>query len=149
MANDPHVTISNVGSSSNITLSGNHAPIERALTPQMYADTEFAVNVRQKIIVVTEDKAYLCLQRHVERMGRKQEWIAPAGLALSLLATLVAATFQNFFLPAATWQALFILAFFGSLVWLARAAWAAFQCPSMRDVISELKEESRKTTQTP
>lgn len=135
-----------------VSLSTNdtHTSMLHALAPEWTAHTEVSVNVRQHLIIVTADKAHLCLQRNIHRMGQSRDWWTPAGIALSMTLALVTATFNNFILPAATWQALSVLILVLSLIWLVYALWHRPRCPTIEEVVQELREETKKnSTQIP
>lgn len=116
------------------------------LAPEWTTRSEVSINVRQRLIVVTEDKAHLCLQRNLDQMGRSRDWWTPAGIAISLLVTLVTTSFHDFVFPAATWQAISVIVLVGSLVWLVYTLSHRPKCPTIADVVQELQEESKKTT---
>ena len=80
----------------------------------------------QRLIVTTEDKISNCLSKHSKRLEKKNAWIAPCTLLFTIVVTFATTTFKDFLLGAATWEAAFILAGVGVLIWLAidlRAAW--------------------------
>jgi len=78
-------------------------------------------NVRQELVFTTVDKLKLCLMEHRHHLASRWEWVGPLGLLVSLVTTLVAATFQSVGLEPATWKALYIFAS------LAAAAWTVYQ----------------------
>ena len=99
--------------------------LTKAITAQLVAHQ----NVRQELVITTVDKLKLCLIEHKQHLRARREWLAPAGLLISLLTTLVAATFHDALgLPMATWTAIYILAAAGSgiatmvLLWRALAS---------------------------
>jgi len=71
-------------------------------------------NVRQELVVTTVDKLKICLMEHRHDLVAGREWIGMVGLTLSLAGTLVAATFNEKWLPAATWEALYLLCAIGA-----------------------------------
>jgi len=99
------------------------------------------VNVEQVFIVTTEDKVRICLNRHLDRVERRRDWIAPLGVLITLVVTLVTTTFRDLWLSKDAWQALFIFAAFGAAVWLMRALVALYTeaKTSMDSVILEMK----------
>lgn len=74
-------------------------------------------NLQQEIVFTTVDKLKICLMEGKANLQDGKEWIGAAGLAVSLITTLVAAEFRDAGLKAPTWQALYILASLASLVW--------------------------------
>lgn len=75
----------------------------------MMADLTVHQNVRQELVVTTVDKLKICLMENREQLTAGREWMGMVGLTLSLVATLIAATFKDKWLPAATWEALYLL----------------------------------------
>jgi hypothetical protein len=116
--------------------------IIHVVTPQMMQDEDIHVNVHQQLIITTEDKVLLCLQKHLESMNRRQAWVAPAGILVSLALTLLTANFKNAGLPANTWQALFVLSLVVCLGWLARSLLYLRSTSSIESVLRELKQGS-------
>ena len=56
-----------------------------------------SVNIESHLIVVSEDKARLCLREHLKRLERRKQWLLPVGLLVSLMATLVSSDFRSAF----------------------------------------------------
>ena len=80
--------------------------------------SEFS-NVDQELIHVTKDKLKLCLIEHVDRVERTNEWVAPASLLITIVATLTAATFHTALdLSAEVWTAIFVVGALGCACWL-------------------------------
>ena len=79
-------------------------------------------NVGQEFVVITIDKVKLCLREHKEVLESRIEWVAPLGVFLALLASLVAADFKDFFgLKKGDWRSLFVVGTIASLIWLFRS----------------------------
>lgn len=121
----------------------------RALTNDLVTRTELSINIRQRIVAVNEEKIELCLHRHLDRMGRRQEWITPAGIALTLLLTLLTTTFHDtLFVSAALWQAICIVSLFLTCAWLIKTLRTIPHASSIADVVRELREESQRNTES-
>lgn len=88
------------------------------------------------------DKLRLCLTQRLEAMERRREWIAPAGILVTLILTLASTSFRDFILPKDTWGAIFILASVACLAWLGHSLWRLRGCPSVEDVVAEIKRGS-------
>ncbi|WP_126146819.1 hypothetical protein [Synechococcus elongatus] len=99
-------------------------------------------NLDQEIIQITEDKLRLVLNTHIEQLKERQGWIAPLGLFLAILTTLVTSTFRDFGLKAATWEAIFWIVGIFSFLWLLKAARQALQVPTIDDVVEKIKNKS-------
>jgi len=115
-------------------------PLDRELlVKQFISIDQIHVNVTQAVIVTTEDKVELCLNRHMKQLESRQAWVAPFGILLALGTTLLTSSFKDFILPAQAWHALFILAGIGSLVWLVASVLRARGAVGVSDVINDLK----------
>lgn len=101
------------------------------------------INVSQEVIITTEDKVRLCLSEHLKRMEKKRGWIAPLGILMAIVLTLVTTTFKEFGLSAATWQAIFIVGAVLSGVWLVWSIREAQRSQKIEDIVAELKKDSR------
>jgi hypothetical protein len=76
-------------------------------------------NVRQEIIILTADKARLCLRDTLQRMEHRKAWIAPAGILATLLVVFPTTTFQDFLnLSKDFWKAFLSIAALAAFAWL-------------------------------
>ncbi len=81
--------------------------------------SETHINVDQKLICITEDKARLCFHHYLGRVQARQGWVAPAGILIAVTLALVTADFKNALgLSGETWKAAFVLVALLSLAWL-------------------------------
>lgn len=82
-----------------------------AITVKQNTDTTY--------VVLLEDRARLILIEYKDLLQQKVSWVAPAGIALSVLLTMVSADFnETFGIPASMWQGFFLFALLASLIWL-------------------------------
>jgi hypothetical protein len=115
-------------------------PIERELLVKQFISVDQVhFNVSQAVIVTTEDKVELCLNRYVGQLEKRNAWIAPLGILITVGLTLTTTSFKDFLLPAQTWSALFSIAGLGSLVWLGVSLRAARKTIGVKEVIKEIK----------
>ena len=94
----------------------------------------------QEIIVITADKARLCLRDAVDNMERSRAWHTPAGIPATIVAIFPVSSFQDFLgVPKDTWRALFFAAalFFGG--WLLRSVLKVRKSPSVEDIVNRLR----------
>ena len=98
------------------------------------------INTRQEVIVITMDRAELCLMRYMSKLEQRRGWIAPLGLLIPVMAALLTSDFRaSYGLDAATWHALFILVAVVAAGWLLLAGWRAFRSPvTIADLLAEL-----------
>jgi hypothetical protein len=87
------------------------------------ADSKFVdqvrSNVKTDLVEITADKLENILLKHVKSLGAKWAWVTPLSLFLTALGVVLTATFTDKFgMPAAVWQALFLLLTAGAGVWL-------------------------------
>ena len=115
---------------------------EISITPVV---TDIHMNIDQELIVVTDDKLHLCLLRSIKKMEKRKGWIAPFGILITIIVTLVTSSFNDFILGTGTWQAVFILSAIISFLWLIYSIWEARVSIKIEDVVDELKALSKKT----
>lgn len=101
---------------------------------------EVHMNVSQNVIVITEDKLRLHLSSGVKRMERKNVWIAPLGIFLAIMLPFLTADFKDFFLKAATWQAVFVIAAVLSFIWFLLAIFQRIKSETIDDLIEKIKK---------
>lgn len=98
-------------------------------------------NIKQRIIVTTEDKIELCLMRYRSAFESKARWIGPFSAACSFLLALATARFEpKYGVDAPVWQAIFIILFLFFLGWTAKWVVSAFRSSNLNEIISELKK---------
>jgi hypothetical protein len=118
-------------------------------TDQIIQTSNVHFNIRQELIVTTEDKIQLCLRDKLQRIEQSKAWLTPFGIFLTLLLTFVTTTFRDFLFPKEVWQAVFVVLTLISFVWLV-ASWVnRTRAPKLEDVVEEIKKGAvaRPTTQ--
>lgn len=76
-------------------------------------------NVKQEIIITTEDKIKLVLINTREILKAQRDWWTPAGLLISFIATLSTSDFKDALsVPEEFWYAIFVLLTIASAIWL-------------------------------
>lgn len=101
------------------------------------------IKLSEEVIITTEDKVRLCLGEHLKRIEKKKGWIAPLGILMTIILTLVTASFRDALFEAVAWKYFFIFAGVASFVWLGLAVKEAFHSEKLEDVVSELKKGSK------
>lgn len=99
-------------------------------------------NLAQDVVVTTEDKIRICLINYLSKMEKKSTWVAPASILLTIVITLLTSQFNNFYLNADTWTAIFTISAILSGLWLLRSLKNAFTSVKIDNVIDELKKGS-------
>lgn len=114
------------------------------IDPSKFVDQEIT-NTRTNVIQITEDKLHVILLKHASYLEIKNSWIAPLSVSISLLATLLTASFETFLgVDAAVWNAIFIVSLAVCLLWLARSLYARFSAGdkcTIEFLISRMKNE--------
>lgn len=104
-------------------------------------------NTDQEIIVVTEDKLWRCLRSHQDLLKAKNDWLAPAGIFCTLVATLFAADFTTFVVEASVWNAMYIMAALLSFGWLLISVKNAYSHRNEGDIEGIIKILKTETNQ--
>jgi hypothetical protein len=100
-------------------------------------------NVTQEIIVTTSDKARLCLIEARDRMERRNAWIAPAGILVTLIAVFPTTTFHDFLnLSKDYWRAMFSFATLGALAWLVYCLSRIQRSLTVTQIVDRLRTDS-------
>lgn len=104
--------------------------------------SKLLVNTKSDLIVITGDKLENILLKHLENISARKAWLMPLSLFITVLLANLTSTFTlKFGVPAATWEALYLLLSISSGFWfiyaLIRAIFAA-KC-NLSDLISYIK----------
>ena len=102
----------------------------------------------EQIIVLTEDKVKLRLLEHFNRLSNRENWKAPLGIVLTLVAALSTATFERSIIgiKPAVIEAIFWLSSVFTLLWLGKELKSFFaEKESIDDLIGVLKAETAKS----
>jgi len=117
-------------------------------------------NVGQEIVVTTEDKVWRILTNNLSRIERRNAWITPLGILVTLLVVFPTTSFQQFLFSAETWEAIFVTATGLSFLWFVRCIWqskgpAPFvdfakslwqgRGPTVDDVVNDIKKTAIAT----
>ena len=118
------------------------------IAAHLMKDSNVHLNVSQEVIITTEDKVRICLIEHLKKVEHKKGWIAPLGIFIAICTTLSTSTFNNIFLDAPTWRAIFLLVGVISFCWLVWSVIMAFKSEKVDDIVLELKKGSKKILET-
>jgi hypothetical protein len=100
-------------------------------------------DLNQQVIQITLDRLCLVLDRHVNKVTRSRDWIAPAGILVSILLTFASTTFRDNMLKADVWSAVFLLVGVGTLVWLIVTLVRRTKAESVDDLVARIKSTER------
>lgn len=104
-------------------------------------------NLKQDIIITTEDKLKLALIEHQKIIKVKLDWIPAVSIFLTVLTSLSAAEYRNFLsLTASVWHAFFLIVLIGSGIWsIITIIRAVYHWNSKEsDVLNVIKAQSKE-----
>lgn len=110
------------------------------LIPETVEVTNVHSNLSQEIIKITTDKLKLILKDYLHLMERKNEWIAPLGIVITLLVVLTTTSFKEAYFSADTWKAIFVITLLLSSGWLLKSFWYAIKSPSVEEIVERIKK---------
>jgi hypothetical protein len=97
-------------------------------------------NLKQEVIVITADKARLCLHAAINNTERSKAWQTPAGILVTILVVFPVSTFQDFLgVSKDTWKALFIFSALFFLVWFIRCLLKIRKSPTVEQIVNQLR----------
>ena len=115
---------------------------EETLQQKLYQTNTIHWNLEQVVIVTTEDKLRLCLRNTIDRLDTKRKWWTPLATVLTLVLALTTTEFKDqFTIPAATWQAIFLILTGGSIIWAVVAICKAIRVKiSIESIVSKFPQ---------
>jgi hypothetical protein len=112
------------------------------------SNPKMTYNIDQEIITITKDKLELCLLKNQKLIEKKHDWIAPLGLFLSLLTTLLVSDFnKDWIFTKTVWNAVFVITTAISFGWLLHAGAGAIKFRnrgSVEELIRNIRAESNQ-----
>jgi hypothetical protein len=102
-------------------------------------------NLSQEVLHVTKDKALLCLGEWQQKVKASDNWVAPAGMIVSLFLPLVSAEFKAAFgVAKEMWQALNLVGVMVSFVWLVSSLYRRWRnkLESPKEIVEKLMTQS-------
>lgn len=128
-------------------------PDERLVIDQQFAQKMIRrvdTNLDTDIFITTVDKAKLCLKDALQKMEDQKAWITPAGILITLLLVFTTCSFHDFlYLTKDFWHAFYVIVAVIMGIWIVRSLIRIKKCPTVDDVISELRADSEKLTKNP
>src|SRR3989442_265939 len=120
------------------------SPFTPPIADELVRQSKVYSNLGQEFIMTTEDKLRLCLRDHADCLASKERWVAPVSLFFTFLIVFATADFHEALgLSKATWQAVFVLCTFASVIWSLWTIVAALRTRrSIDDLIRALKQGS-------
>lgn len=106
-------------------------------------------NVKQEIIITTEDKIKLVLISTKESLTAQRDWWTPFGLLVSFIATLCTADFKDILgMTKEFWHAIFVILTIASTVWLLLAFYKLYKNwgqDNLDNIIEKIKLKNTST----
>lgn len=103
-------------------------------------------NITQDVVFITKDKLELVLIKAEKCLSQKKAWIAPLGLVVSCLLSILSADFKNFFFPSSVWYSIFIMTTFICFFWFCYTIYVTFRNKNkgnIEDIINKIIAESK------
>lgn len=115
-----------------------------AVGPHLIENARYHVNLEQEVIIITGDKLELCLRKHIGCVAARGQWITPASLFITFIATMSASTFHDALgMKANVWEAIFVILACASGIWLAISIVHIFRFrTSLEALVKEIKKIS-------
>ena len=115
---------------------------EEVLQQKFYQTSKIHWSLEPVFIITTEDKLKLCLYKSIDCLDAKRKWWTPSALFVTLVLALTTTEFkEQFSIPSATWQAVFLILAAASLIWAVAAIWKACRVRvSVESIVSEIKQ---------
>jgi len=98
-------------------------------------------DLSQEVITITVDKLSLILFQHAATIEDKKSWIAPTGILLTIILTLLTTTFKDFIWSQSTWNAIFIISLVLVFIWLVKTLVDIVRSPSIGDLVEKIKQQ--------
>jgi hypothetical protein len=115
-----------------------HAPSKTSR--QRLPVTAVHQNLSQEVLAITLDKLRLTLNEHAKTLGRTSDWVAPAGILVTIVLAFATATFRKWGgLEAGTWHTVFAMAGLGTAVWLVATLFSPVKAVTVDQLIEKLK----------
>jgi hypothetical protein len=105
------------------------------LNKEVLENSVVHTNVGQEFVVTTSDKIRLSLKEYQSALKAQNDWVAPLGIFLALLPSLVAADFKSFIgITAEMWKSLFFLGTIGCIIWLIKTIYWAIKLRKISNI---------------
>jgi hypothetical protein len=104
---------------------------------------EVSINTDTGVIVITEDKLKLALLERKAMLVGRDSWIAPLGILISILLTILTTDFHKFLLTAPVWEAIFYIALLLTTGWFIYALKTRPKDKSISDFIQQIKKKEK------
>ena len=119
---------------------------EQAFGEDLVQKSSVHINLKQDVIITTEDKLRLCLGSAISKLTLRRGWWMPVSILLTIALVFATTTFhETFSIPPATWEAIFLLCGAGCGIWTIVAIFKAVRAnASVDSIVDELKLKTKE-----
>lgn len=104
---------------------------------------EIHSNVSQELIEITTDKLKILLTEHLGYVNSNKDWIAPASLLVTIVLVFCTTSFKDALgINMAVWEAAFMLAGVGCLVWLCISLFKIHRSITIDALLDKIKNKN-------
>ena len=114
-------------------------------TPAQYV-SKAHTNLSTEVITVTVDKIQLCLAKHIDAAKARDAWQAPVAMLATIILAFTTASFKDFGLSKATWEAVFVIGGMLSSYWTVVAFKRAYGAPDKETAIERIVNDLKRQT---
>ncbi len=112
-----------------------------------YKNVRVIENLDNEILIISTQKLKSVLFEAKSSLGRKDLWITPLILLITLIGLFVTTEFKQFIVPADTWRAFFIMLSLLSVLWLIWAVCRSLKSRKVDEILNECMQGSVPITE--
>jgi hypothetical protein len=103
------------------------------------------MNVSSELITITEDKMKFILITNKKALSKKNDWVGPLSIFISIIVIFISAEFKPAFgLKPEHWQTIFAIGLILSFLWLMITFWnIIFNSVTVEDIILKMRNEDK------
>jgi hypothetical protein len=126
----------------------SNASFTSAIGSELVQKSKVHYNLGQDVIIVTEDRMRLKIDRYLKRVVGSWFWLTPLSILVAIVLSLITATFHDWIFKAEIWNAIFLVAAVILAVWTLVAICNAIRSRTcVDDLLNELKKATREQAQ--
>lgn len=118
--------------------------LQETINKEILEKSKVHLNLEEGFIITTEDKIKLCLIRYLKGLEKKNSWITPLGLLITVIVTFLTTDFKDWLFSKYTWQAIFLISGAIFFVWLIFAFFVLCKTKTIEDIVEEIKKSSKQ-----
>jgi hypothetical protein len=102
-----------------------------------YKDLKVTENLDKDVLIISKQKLKSILRDAELSLGKKDQWITPFTLLITLIGIFATTEFKQFIVSADTWQAFFLMLSLLSLIWLIWAVRSSLKSRKIEDILND------------